>query len=123
MQREDEGPRLGLLQQLLTLLVLFLPGYVQSCLSCLVHSASGCSPFQQQLEAVGLVVEGSTVHSAVPVSSFGIQVTTILDDEIHQGQGGLVGDSDSQVQGELSRRLPLRPWQQLSKVMPICEGL
>lgn len=100
------------------------------------------------------------MHSAVPVSSFGIQVTTrwggaggevrrkegeqtgeganvreeetgdqkrkgsgeceeagrhagrfspILDDEIHQGQGGLVGDSDSQVQGELSRRLDTGP--------------
>jgi len=33
----------------------------------------------------------------------------ILDDEIHQGQGGLVGDSDSQVQGELSRCLNTRP--------------
>lgn len=29
----------------------------------------------------------------------------ILDDEIHQGQGSLVGDSDGQVQGELSRCL------------------
>lgn len=47
----------------------------------------------------------------------------ILDDEIHQGQGGLVGDSDSQVQGELSRCLPLGPWQWLSKVLPISEGL
>lgn len=33
----------------------------------------------------------------------------ILDDEIHQGQGGLAGDSDSQVQGELSRCLNTRP--------------
>lgn len=33
----------------------------------------------------------------------------ILDDEIHQGQRGLVGDSDSQVQGELSRCLNTHP--------------
>lgn len=33
----------------------------------------------------------------------------ILDDEVHQGQGGLAGDSDSQVQGELSRCLGTRP--------------
>lgn len=34
------------------------------------------SPFQQQLEAVELVVEGSTVKGAVAISSLGIQVTT-----------------------------------------------
>lgn len=33
----------------------------------------------------------------------------ILNDEIHQGQGGLGGDSDSQVQGELSRCLNTYP--------------
>lgn len=124
------------------------------------------SPFQQQLEAVRLVVESSIVQSAVAVCSLGIQVTSvgggsgrkegewtgegvkvrgkkregeglgrrqreggegedkevgeevgrwagrfspILDDEVHQGQGGLAGDSDSQVQGELSRCLGTRP--------------
>lgn len=121
--------------------------------------ANRSSPFQQQLEAVGLVVESSAVQSTVPISSLGVQVTArevwsgrregdrqvrgqcqgkkrqergggawekskasgrdldrqagrlspILNDEIHQGQGGLVGDSDSQVQGELSRCLNTHP--------------
>lgn len=39
----------------------------------------------------------------------GRALSPILDDEIHQGQGGLVGDSDSQVQGELSRCLNTHP--------------
>lgn len=128
--------------------------------------ASRSSPFQQQLEAVSLVVESSPVQSAVSVSSLGVQVTSggggsgrkegggqggtdrgrgqrekkregeglwrrerngegveedeeagrwagrfspILDDEVHQGQGGGAGDSDGQVQGELSRHLSTRP--------------
>lgn len=33
----------------------------------------------------------------------------VLDDEIHQGQGGLGGDSDGQVQGQLSRGLNAHP--------------
>ena len=37
--------------------------------------ASGSSSFQQQLEAVGLVVESGTVQSAVPIGSCGVQVT------------------------------------------------
>lgn len=40
----------------------------------------------------------------------------ILNDEIHQGQGGLVGDSDSQVQGELSRCLNTHPSLSVSPV-------
>lgn len=114
--------------------------------------ANRSSPFQQQLEAVGLVVESGAVHSTVPVRSLGVQMTSggggsgrkegqqtgegsksgerrrernegeyeevggragrfspILDDEIHQGQGGLVGDSDGQVQGELSGCLGTQP--------------
>lgn len=38
--------------------------------------ASRSSPFQQQLEAVSLVVESSPVQSAVSVSSLGVQVTS-----------------------------------------------
>lgn len=50
-------------------------------------------------------------------------LSPILDDEVHQGQGGRAGDSDGQVQGKLSRCLSLRPRQQLSKVLPISKGL
>lgn len=39
--------------------------------------AKRSSPFQQQLEAVRLVVESSPVQSAVPISSLGIQVTSV----------------------------------------------
>lgn len=37
--------------------------------------ANRSSPFQQQLEAVRLVVESSVVEGTVPISSLGIEVT------------------------------------------------
>lgn len=63
------------------------------------------------------------MQGGVSICSFGIQVATILDEEVHYRQGSMAGDSDGQVQGELSWCLPIRPWQQLSEVLPIGKGL
>lgn len=105
VQGEGEGPRLGLLQQLFTLLVLLPSGYVQCCLSCLVHCASHGSPFQQQLEAIWLVGKGRVVQSGVPVGSLGIQVTAVGRGfrEKERGTDGAGGPSRGEKRGEKRR--------------------